>query len=63
MGSTVLTIAGRLKGIMDYDRVLVMSAGEVVELDTPRNLIARKGVFWAMVRESGESGKLVRLIE
>jgi len=48
---------------MDYDRVLVMSAGEVVELDTPRNLIARKGVFWAMVRESGESGKLVRLIE
>ena len=37
--STVLTIAHRLNTIMDYDKVLVMDQGRVVEFDKPRVLL------------------------
>ncbi|KAI8918715.1 P-loop containing nucleoside triphosphate hydrolase protein [Entophlyctis helioformis] len=48
--STVLTIAHRLNTIMDYDRVMVLSAGEIVEFDSPQQLMANEaGVFRSMV--------------
>ncbi len=37
--STVITIAHRLNTIMKCDRVLVLSFGEVVEFDSPGNLL------------------------
>ena len=37
--STVLTIAHRTETIMDSDRVIVMSAGQIVECDTPSKLL------------------------
>ncbi|KAJ8331738.1 hypothetical protein QVD99_001987 [Batrachochytrium dendrobatidis] len=53
--STVLTIAHRLNTIMDYDRVLVMNAGEIAELDTPKALMANEqSVFRSMVNETGQ---------
>uniref|UniRef100_A0A8W7Q0U0 ABC transporter domain-containing protein n=1 Tax=Anopheles coluzzii TaxID=1518534 RepID=A0A8W7Q0U0_ANOCL len=36
---TVLTIAHRLNTILDYDRVLVMDAGQMVEFDSPQKLL------------------------
>ncbi|KAL2915615.1 hypothetical protein HK105_204800 [Polyrhizophydium stewartii] len=52
--STVLTIAHRLNTIVDYDRVMVLSAGEIVEFDTPQALVAKEGgVFRSMVDETG----------
>jgi ABC-type multidrug transport system fused ATPase/permease subunit len=47
---TVLTIAHRIDTILDYDRILVMDKGEVVEYDTPQILLGRdSGVFKSLV--------------
>uniref|UniRef100_A0A8D0L527 Multidrug resistance-associated protein 1 n=1 Tax=Sphenodon punctatus TaxID=8508 RepID=A0A8D0L527_SPHPU len=50
---TVLTIAHRLNTIMDYTRVIVLDKGEIVECDSPANLIQKKGVFYSMAKDSG----------
>ena len=38
--STLLTIAHRIESVLDYDRILVVSGGQIVEFDTPFNLLA-----------------------
>uniref|UniRef100_A0A3B4A6D8 Multidrug resistance-associated protein 1 n=1 Tax=Periophthalmus magnuspinnatus TaxID=409849 RepID=A0A3B4A6D8_9GOBI len=50
---TVLTIAHRLNTIMDYTRVLVLDRGEMAEFDSPNNLIAQRGLFYNMAKDSG----------
>ncbi|XP_038618795.1 multidrug resistance-associated protein 6 isoform X2 [Tachyglossus aculeatus] len=50
---TVLTIAHRLNTVMDCDRVLVMDDGQVVEFDSPAQLLRRKGLFYRLAEESG----------
>ncbi|KAI5634802.1 ABC transporter domain-containing protein [Phthorimaea operculella] len=57
---TVLTIAHRLNTIMDSDRVLVMSFGQVAEFDHPHHLLLDPdSAFSAMVRETGEKNAKV----
>ncbi|KAJ2381582.1 hypothetical protein GGI23_007551, partial [Coemansia sp. RSA 2559] len=41
--STLLCIAHRLRTVVDYDKVLVLDHGEVVEYDTPFNLLSKDG--------------------
>ncbi|OGM49209.1 ABC multidrug transporter [Aspergillus bombycis] len=60
---TIIAIAHRLRTIMDYDRVLVMADGEIVENDTPANLVKQEGIFWDMLRNTGEYDELVQMIE
>ncbi|XP_055982515.1 ATP-binding cassette sub-family C member 3 [Sorex fumeus] len=50
---TVLTIAHRLRTIMDYDRVLVLDKGTIAEFDSPSNLIEARGIFYSMARDDG----------
>lgn len=49
----LITVASRLSTIIDYDRLIVLKDGRVVEFDTPLNLINREGgVFHEMCRSS-----------
>ncbi|WPK23590.1 hypothetical protein PUMCH_000831 [Australozyma saopauloensis] len=60
--STILTIAHRLRSIIDYDKILVMDAGRVVEYDDPYVLIADKdSLFHSMCENSGELDTLTKL--
>ncbi|KNE73339.1 hypothetical protein AMAG_17563 [Allomyces macrogynus ATCC 38327] len=53
--STILCIAHRLRTIADFDKVLVLDHGRVVEFGSPAELIANtEGTFHHMCRESGE---------
>ncbi|KAK3065305.1 ATP-binding cassette transporter yor1 [Teratosphaeriaceae sp. CCFEE 6253] len=54
-GKTLLCIAHRLRTIVGYDRILVMDAGNVAELDTPVNLYDQGGIFRSMCDRSGIS--------
>ncbi len=52
--STILTIAHRLNTIIDYDRVLVLDHGNIVEFASPKELLQKpNGVFLAMAEETG----------
>lgn len=52
-GKTLLCIAHRLKTIIGYDRICVMDAGSIAELDTPLNLYDAGGIFRSMCDRSG----------
>ena len=53
--STVITIAHRLNTIMDYDKVLVLDGGRVVEFDKPDVLMRKGGLFAEMIRSQKQS--------
>ncbi len=58
--STIITIAHRLQTIIDYDKVLVLEKGQVVEYDSPWELISKEdGSFRAMCEVSGHFEILV----
>lgn len=60
---TLVTVAHRLRTIVDYDKVVVMGGGKVLETGAPKELYKRKGVFFDMVRFSGEGEDLERLMD
>ncbi|RUS83667.1 hypothetical protein EGW08_008573 [Elysia chlorotica] len=51
---TVIAIAHRLSTILDYDRVLVLHQGKVLEFDSPKVLLAKPdSVFYSLASEAG----------
>jgi len=51
-GSTVLTIAHRLRTIIKYDRVVVMDQGQIAEIGTPVELWEAGGIFRGVCEKS-----------
>lgn len=59
--NTTITIAHRLQTIVDYDKVLVLDKGEVVEFGDPFDLISQDGgIFRGMCEMSGDLEVLMR---
>lgn len=49
---TVLCVAHRLQTILNYDRVIVLEDGAIVENDTPKVLFEKNGIFREMCDKS-----------
>ncbi|KAG0210815.1 hypothetical protein BGX28_008951 [Mortierella sp. GBA30] len=63
-GATIITIAHRIRTIADFDRVLVMNAGEVVEFDKPYALMRQEdSLFRSMCERSAEFDALLAIAE
>ncbi|EJD46367.1 P-loop containing nucleoside triphosphate hydrolase protein [Auricularia subglabra TFB-10046 SS5] len=57
--SLLLTVAHRLKTVADYDRLVVLDQGKIVEFDTPLNLIRKDGGYFRnMALKSGTFSEL-----
>ena len=51
--STVITVAHRIKTIINYDKILVLDNGNIVEFDTPQNLLKNeKSLFFELYSKS-----------
>ncbi|KAF8963069.1 hypothetical protein BGZ46_001047, partial [Entomortierella lignicola] len=53
---TILTIAHRIKTVMDSDKILVLEQGQVVEFDRPEALLQRRenSLFYLLAEQAGE---------
>ena len=51
--STVITIAHRIKTVINYDRIMVLNKGDIVEFDSPTKLLENKnGLFYELYQQS-----------
>jgi ABC-type multidrug transport system fused ATPase/permease subunit len=57
--SLLLTVAHRLRTVIDYDRLIILDKGQIAEFDTPFNLMHREsGIFRNMCLQSGTYAEL-----
>ena len=51
---TVMTIAHRLNTVLEYNSIVVLNNGVIVERDSPNNLLANKdSAFYGLAKEFG----------
>lgn len=50
---TVLAITHRLETVLDFDRVIVMDEGSVIETGSPHQLLARHSAFKDLLEGNG----------
>ena len=56
----MITIAHRLSTIADYDKIIVLANGRIMEMGSPYELIQKKGLFEDMVSQAGEEGEKIK---
>lgn len=44
-GYTIIAVAHRLESLMDFDKIVVLDKGKLVDFDSPNRLLERPGVF------------------
>jgi ABC-type multidrug transport system fused ATPase/permease subunit len=53
--STILTIAHRLRTVIDYDRVMLLEQGRIIEFDRPATLLGNPtSKFYALCKATGK---------
>ena len=53
MNSTVITVAHRIKTIINYDKILVLNNGKIEEFDSPQNLLKNENsLFYQLYSKS-----------
>ncbi|KAJ7134728.1 hypothetical protein C8R44DRAFT_610315 [Mycena epipterygia] len=63
-GSLLITVAHRLRTIIDFDRLIVLDHGKVAEMDTPLRLMNKEdGIFRTMCLRSGSYRELEAMAE
>ncbi|KIY73590.1 P-loop containing nucleoside triphosphate hydrolase protein [Cylindrobasidium torrendii FP15055 ss-10] len=62
-GAIVITIAHRLKTIIDYDRILLLDQGEIKEFGSPKELLRSGGMFKEMCKKSHDWPEFNKLLE
>lgn len=55
-GKTVVVVAHRLSTVQNADNVVVMEAGKVIESGTHKELTAKKGAYYTLVKNQLELG-------
>ena len=53
-GATILAVAHRLDTVIDFDKILVLGSGGVLEYGAPHELICQEGAFCSMINDTGE---------
>ena len=52
--ATIIAVAHRLDTVIDYDKILVLGSGRVLEYGSPYELIEKGGDFASMVLDTGD---------
>ena len=55
-GKTVVIVAHRLSTVQNADNIIVMEAGKVIESSTHKELTAKKGAYYTLVKKQLELG-------
>ncbi|KAI8814841.1 hypothetical protein BJ742DRAFT_766053 [Cladochytrium replicatum] len=58
---SLLCIAHRLRTVIDFDRIMVLDRGEIIQYAHPYELIRTVGTFKGMCEESGEFDELLEM--
>ena len=60
---TLLVIAHRLSTVADFDKIVVLDEGSVIEMGKPKELWENEGPLTSMVKESGDRKLLERKLQ
>ena len=55
-GKTVVVVAHRLSTVRNADKIVVLDKGKICEIGTHEELIAKKGIYFQLIRDQLELG-------